>query len=101
MGIPRAANNPNFERSARFQQMVRLERQCAEKADSLFVISEGLKQTVTEWGIEPSKIEIIPNGVGKFSNFLKNDGERKRSEGTKDLVIGYMGAIVPYEGLDV
>ena len=46
--------------------MIRLERQCAKLADSLFVISESLRDIAINWGVDPDKIEIVPNGVSKL-----------------------------------
>ena len=93
----RAANNPDFEDSAKFNLMMTLEKQCAEKADSLLVISESLKEVVTQWGIAEEKIDLLPNGIDPP---LDNQYEIESLE-ENTLTIGYIGALVPYEGLNI
>tara|TARA_Y100001980_G_C14556430_1_gene347867 strand:- start:1520 stop:7855 length:6336 start_codon:yes stop_codon:yes gene_type:complete len=97
----RAANNPGFASDPRFALMIRLEKQCAMAADHLFVISESLKEEVKSWGVDSSKISVLPNGITHLP--LGNYETGGRDEISKDqqtLVLGYIGSIVPYEGLD-
>jgi glycosyltransferase involved in cell wall biosynthesis len=96
--LSRSANNPDFSKSAKFNLMMRLERQCAQMADKLFVISQELKEVAISWGIDSTKIEIVPNGIRdkEITSHLEDFSNKK-----SDIVIGYFGAIVPYEGLDI
>ena len=49
-------------------------------------------------GIDSTKIEIVPNGIRdkEITSHLEDFSNKK-----SDIVIGYFGAIVPYEGLDI
>ena len=97
----RSANNPNFFGSSKFNLMMRLEIQCARSADRLFVISEALKEMAISWGIDPGKIEVIPNGINPDHTGTTINTEEGPMGNTKELVVGYVGAIVPFEGLDL
>jgi len=96
----RAANNPNFSNDPRYSLMIRLERQCAMAADSILVISEALKTEVESWGIDPSKISILPNCVSELPVQSGYSNKEKSESSDEKLELGYLGSIVPYEGLD-
>ncbi len=86
----------------RFDLMRDMERLVAAEADAVLVIAGTLKDELVERGIDPAKIAIVPNCVD-----TKNFHPRPRSaEATAKyglggrFVIGFIGSIVAYEGLD-
>jgi glycosyltransferase involved in cell wall biosynthesis len=90
----RATNNPDYDGSFDYELRLRLEKQCALNADRVIVISEAMKRIVIKWGVKESKIRILHNGINmqKISNYkYKQLGSQK--------TLGYIGSIVPYEGL--
>ena len=96
----RAANNVGFEGSSQYKLLLTLEKQCALRADRLFVISEGLKEIAIDWGVDPKKIFLIPNGVqeGQVTGDIQGGFS---DDNTPRINIGYVGSVVPYEGLEI
>lgn len=90
----RATNNVNYIESVDYALRMRFEKQCAYNADRVIAISDGLKKTIIGWGINEKKISILPNGISKES-ILDTKLKKKKEK----LVIGYIGSVVPYEGL--
>jgi len=101
----RAANNPGFLTNPKFTLMMRLEKQCALSADRVFVISKAIRDEVKTWGVAPGNIFLLPNGVNndhtaELVEAVGKGREVKEEEGGKQLILGYIGSIVPYEGLE-
>jgi len=90
----RASNNSEYERSYDFALRLKLEKQCALEADKVISISNNLKKLIKKWGVEESKINLLPNGIGKVEYPVN-----KRVFNPDLINIGYIGSIVPYEGL--
>lgn len=92
---------PLYKNSENFQLEQKLEQYLIFNADRLVVISQGLKNELIEKGISEDKITVVPNGVDT-SNIkpMERDGSlyEKYSLDNK-FVIGYIGSIVRYEGL--
>jgi glycosyltransferase involved in cell wall biosynthesis len=90
----RATNNIGYDKTFDFNLRMKLEMQCALEAQKVITISESLKNIVINWGVDESKIELLPNCIEDFelsSEVLKID--------PMFVKIGYLGSIVPYEGL--
>lgn len=96
------SKNKKFKGSEEFRLAQEVETFICQNADKVVVISEGLKNELIRRGIDKKKITIIPNGVNlekfkvkeinkKFKNLYKKDGV---------FIIGYIGSVVKYEGLD-
>ncbi len=101
--MTRSANNPGFENSTRYKLMMALERQCALSAHTVIAISEEMSLLVQSWGVEKSKILVVPNGVSEGIESLqsRNDSDNAKL-GTKKrpIIFGYLGSMVHYEGLE-
>jgi glycosyltransferase involved in cell wall biosynthesis len=83
--------------------MVRLEAQAAKEADVVLTLTEALKAEMVARGVDEKKIHILPNGVtsARFSP-QKRDAALEASLGLEgDVVIGYIGSVVAYEGLEL
>lgn len=94
--MSRASNVEGFEQSERYQLGLDLERFVASHATRVYAISQPLADLLrTEWGIDGSKIAVLPNGIDSaaFADINAKPADR--------FTIGYAGALVPYEGLDL
>ncbi len=93
------------EGSPRYRAMRALETRVAKGCQGLVTICEGLKQEMTERGIAPGKIQVVPNGV-EVERFAQA-GETAppaigewvgKSEGP---LLAFFGTFFNYEGLEV
>ena len=79
-----------------------LELEAARKADRVLAITGALRDLLVEHGIDPAKITLLPNGVDCRA-FVAGPGSPEIAQ-AHDLdgrfVIGFIGSIVDYEGLD-
>ena len=79
-----------------------LELEAARKADRVLAITGALRDLLVEHGIDPAKITLLPNGVD-CRTFVAGPGSpeiaREHDLGGR-FVIGFIGSIVDYEGLD-
>ncbi len=77
---------------------------CLSQADAVVVLSETLREDVINRGIRAEKIFVVPNGV-ETSNVMPSSEKDPELESTFSLddskVIGYIGSISEYEGLDL
>ncbi len=97
--MSRAAKVPEYENSDRYRLGIQLEALVAREADHVFVISQALGEYITkEWGIDPAKIELLPNCVNP-----ETMERAKKMAGPKPDVftVGYAGSLLEYEGLDL
>lgn len=92
-----------FQNSDRFNLQEHQEFHCCEVADEVFCISESLKKYLTENGIEKSKITVIQNGVDTTAimPIEKDEGIISEYELKNYHVLGFIGSITSYEGLDL
>lgn len=99
----RLAREPGYEASDHFALMQHLETEAALKADRVIVLTNGLKNVLVERGVPESSIVVAPNGVDT-SRFVPQprDTELAGRLGIGDrTVIGYVGSLLDYEGLDL
>lgn len=90
------------ETSERFEQTRELEIRVAREADAVLAINEALKQELVRRGVPAERISIAPNSVDvdRFKPIPRDD-ELKEMLGVADrFVLGFIGSIVDYEGLD-
>lgn len=97
------ARYPGFESSERGRYFHAVEMEVAQRADRLLVITRALGALMAEWGVDPSRIRVVPNGVhaGQFRPLARDPDLASRLGVTGRVVIGYVGGLVHYEGLDV
>ena len=96
--MTRSANNPEFQGSARYDLMMKMEKQCALSATIVLTISDRMRRIVEGWGVERSKIMVLPNGIDSTWDSRSRLGED--GSNSQNTVFGYLGSIVPYEGLE-
>lgn len=102
--ITRISRQPEFEGSEYFRMMVALETQACAESTSCLAITQGLIQEINGRLDLPRDIGYLPNGVEveRFSP-RKPDTELRRKLGytPDEVVVGYIGSVVSYEGLDL
>lgn len=98
-----SSKNSDFYRSERFELHENQELLCCDIADKVICISESLKQYLKDKGVPEDKITVIPNGVD--TDVLKpippDISIRERLNLQDNWVIGFIGSITEYEGLDL
>lgn len=96
------SKNEKFKGSEEFRLAQEVETFICQNADKVVVISEGLKNELIRRGIDKKKIIIIPNGVNleKFKVTEINKKFKKLYKKDNVFIIGYIGSIVKYEGLE-
>jgi glycosyltransferase involved in cell wall biosynthesis len=102
--ITRISRQPEFEGSEYFQMMSRLEAQSAEESKVVFTITHALAEEMRSRIEGQIDVGFLPNGVhaDRFVP-LEPDLELKSSLGLhpETVVLGYIGSLVSYEGLDL
>jgi glycosyltransferase involved in cell wall biosynthesis len=102
--LTQLSRNEDYDKTERFALEDRMEMLAVNEADRVVVISEGLKQYFIERGIPNEKLFVVPNGVN-IEQFqpLERDTKlaRKLEISPETVVIGYVGSLVDYEGLDI
>ncbi len=100
--ITRISRQPEWENSDQFNLLVKMETIACQNADAVFALTEALKKILIERGVDERKITVLPNAVDahKFEP-RERDLELAKSLNVENkTVIGYIGSIVNYEGLD-
>jgi len=81
-----------------------LEKKVCCDASSTIVVSTPLKEYLTSIGVPENQIIVLPNGVNmaKFFPRERSKGLLKRlSIGDEDVVIGFVGILRPWHGIDI
>lgn len=101
--LTRIAREPGWEGSAEHRLFHRLETQAAREADHVVTLTDGLKAEFVSRGVEPARITVIPNCVDAHAFAPRpRDPELLRSLDLEEkLVIGYVGSLIDYEGMDL
>jgi len=102
--ITRISRQPDWENSEHFNMIKRLETQAAKDADLVVTITHALKDELIKRGVEADKISVLPNGVDSqaFVPLNKDNSLTERLDiGSDEVIIGYIGSIVEYEGIDL
>lgn len=91
------------ESDARFRLASRLETHSASAADAVITLSDSLKNKLVERGVQAEKIFVAPNCVDIASYADKRvDPKGVEELGLHaDFIVGYFGAFVAYEGLEI
>jgi glycosyltransferase involved in cell wall biosynthesis len=68
-------------------------------ASVVLTVSSELKQLIASTGIPPERIEVVPNGVD--TTLFQPDGTSERNGFGDRIVVGFVGSLKPWHGLDV
>jgi len=102
--ITRSSHDPRYATSLRYQLERRMENLAVRNATRVVTISETLRDFLVSEGAEPEKVHVIPNGVDvKLVQPILRSEKLAERHGIApgDTVIGYVGSLVAYEGLDL
>lgn len=96
----RRSFDPTYADSKSYELGRYLETLAAHEADRVIAITEGLKATLVERGVDPTKITVVPNGVDntRFTPSARDEALAKHYGLEGMLVIGYLGSLNWYEG---
>ncbi|WP_435202023.1 glycosyltransferase family 4 protein [Janibacter sp. GS2] len=97
------ARHPLFATSPRRDYLDLLEGTVARNADALLVITEALGREMVALGVDPDRITVVPNGVdaSRFTPRPRHEHLAERLGLSGKTVIGYIGGLVHYEGLEL
>ena len=102
--ITRISRQPAFEDSTYFEMMVKMETQACREATGCLAITQGLIKEINRRLGQPRDVGYLPNGV-EIERFSPRgpDDELRAQLGfpPEAVIIGYIGSIVSYEGLDL
>ncbi|GGK73516.1 glycosyltransferase family 4 protein [Ornithinimicrobium pekingense] len=98
-----SARQPQFAESPRHRYLDLLEGTVAREADALFVITEALGRQMVAMGVDPDRVTVVSNGVdvSRFEPRERDEELAQRLGLSGTTVIGYVGGLVHYEGLDL
>ena len=101
--LSQAVKEPGFESTDHFLYSEIMERAAVREADAVVTISEALKERLVHTGVKPEKITVIPNAVDLniFKPRSPNVELKKRLGLEGKTVIGFIGSLTGYEGLDL
>ena len=101
--LSQAVKEPGFENADHFLYSEIMERAAALEADAVVTISEALKERLAHAGVKPEKITVIPNAVDlKIFKPMSSNVELKKRLGLEGkTVVGFIGSLTGYEGLDL
>ncbi len=87
--------------SLKYKMVWNLELKAMKQANSVIAISHGIKDEIIKMGIDPNKIDILPNGVDSsiFVPMEKDYTLIDKFRFSDSFVIGYIGSIRKLEGL--
>jgi glycosyltransferase involved in cell wall biosynthesis len=99
--VTRASVNPGWGESERYKIEHDLEIFIASQADHVVALTGGIKEELVNNGLDEKTITIVSNAISidKFTNISSADNKYPNSKNNVP-VIGYVGSIVEYEGLD-
>jgi len=101
--LTRLSRETSWDQTEHFAFTAAMESQACAAADAVLTLTEGLKELLVQRGTSTGKISILPNAVNpELFRPAERDRDLADSLGIKqnDVVIGYLGSIVAYEGLD-
>ena len=101
--ITRISRQPDFENTEYFNMMSRLECQSAIEATKIFAITHALADEMRRRDNRINEIGYLPNGVDleRFNPMQRDENLARKLVIKDEIVIGYVGSIVSYEGLDL
>lgn len=99
----KASRDPTYRDTPGFRLERRLEIQTATEADQVIALSQGLADFLADAGVPRERIHVVPNGVDTNAlRPLPYDRALADQLGLSGrTVIGYVGSLASYEGLDM
>ncbi len=99
--ITRLSRQHFWKSTDQYQMTAQLESQALQEADVGIVITKALKDLMESRGVSKT-LHVVPNAVDidAFSPQDKNAELMAQLKISNEVVIGYVGSVVEYEGLD-
>ena len=111
LGIPHIleVNAPLVEEQAQFRGLAqrelaeRTEREVFARADHVVAVSAAMKGYVMRQGVPEARVTVLPNGVdgGRFHPGVDGRELRARHGLGEHPVIGFVGSLKPWHGIDL
>ncbi|MGR8952762.1 MAG: glycosyltransferase family 4 protein [Gammaproteobacteria bacterium] len=103
LNSPLAVEQSTYRRTAFGELAAIAEQWTLSRADAILTVSEPLRQHVLEQGLESSRVHVLPNGVNAslFRPEPRDTESRTRWELGDDLVLGFVGGLRPWHGVDI
>jgi glycosyltransferase involved in cell wall biosynthesis len=101
--ITQSSASEIYASTLRYKLQRTLENEAVSAADKVITISEPLRRFVIEHGAKDDNVSVVPNAVDSDKlRPLRRDRKvlERLGIGQKEVVIGYVGSVVHYEGLD-
>jgi glycosyltransferase involved in cell wall biosynthesis len=101
--VTRGSRDPEWARSDQYKYIARMEADAARGATKVLAITQALKDELVERGVDEDKIVLVPNGVDteRFTPLPRDEELAAQLGVAGKTVIGYVGTVVDYEGLDL
>ncbi|MBV9863604.1 MAG: glycosyltransferase [Alphaproteobacteria bacterium] len=101
--MTRASRQADFERHPQYRLMQSLESLVAREADRVITLTDAMRDDLIARGAAPDRVSVVANAVDaeRFRPLLRDTALAERLRLPPGVpVIGYVGSIVGYEGLD-
>ncbi|MFC0675720.1 glycosyltransferase [Brachybacterium hainanense] len=101
--VTRGSRDPEWARSDQYRYIARMEADAARGATRVLAITAALKEELVGRGVDEDKIVLVPNGVDteRFAPLPRDEQLAEELGVAGKSVIGYVGTVVDYEGLDL
>ncbi|MGH8241972.1 MAG: glycosyltransferase [Steroidobacteraceae bacterium] len=101
--VTRSSSDPEFIRTRTYRLIRLFETVVAQAADHVITLTEGMRKNLADRGVPVDRISVVPNGVDA-ERFVPRERDRelelRLGLSMDEPVIGYVGSMVEYEGLD-
>jgi len=100
--ITRLTLDHHYKEGGMFEYEQQMEKAAALHADAVVTISQSLKTLITSWGVDETKIHVIPNAVNTtlFQPTRKDEKLLEKYNLKDKTIIGFIGSLTGYEGLE-
>ncbi|MBL1377758.1 glycosyltransferase [Zobellella iuensis] len=101
--VSRASRQPGWEKTDEYQQHYTHESFLAQHADQLYTLNSHMQRELVQRGAKPGSIHLVPNSVSELPRtHTTNSSSTRKQLGIPEnaFVLGYIGAITEYEGLE-
>jgi len=100
--VTRASREPLWKDSDHYRAYVKMETEAARGADVVITLTNALKAELVQRGVDGDKIHVVPNSVDpdQFTAIPRDDALASELGLQDKRVVGYVGTLVQYEGLD-
>jgi len=101
--MTRASRQSDFESHPQFHLIQSLEALVAREADRVITLTDGMRDDFIARGAAAERVSVVANAVDpeRFRPLLREDALGNQLGLPSDIpVIGYVGSVVGYEGLD-